>query len=92
MPREIEWLTDRGSIYRDKSVQNLGRSLGLKPCLTAPYSPSSNGMAEAFVGTFKRDYVYVNDCYSANIFFIWSFAIERRMRALIIIKIFPFRH
>jgi putative transposase len=65
-PREIEWLTDRGSIYRDKSVQNLGRSLGLKPCFTAPYSPSSNGMAEAFVGTFKRDYVYVSDCYSAD--------------------------
>jgi putative transposase len=64
--RQIEWLSDRGSIYRDKSVQNLARNLGLKPCYTAPYSPSSNGMAEAFVGTFKRDYVYVNDCYSAD--------------------------
>jgi putative transposase len=64
--RQIEWLSDRGSIYRDKSVQNIARNLGLKPCYTAPYSPSSNGMAEAFVGTFKRDYVYVNDCYSAD--------------------------
>ena len=64
--RQIEWLSDRGSIYRDKSVQNLARNLGLKPCYTAAYSPSSNGMAEAFVGTFKRDYVYVNDCYSAD--------------------------
>ena len=65
-PRQIEWLTDRGSIYRDKLLQQLARNLGLKPCFTAPYSPSSNGMAEAFVGTFKRDYVYVNDCYSAD--------------------------
>ena len=24
-------------------------------------------MAEAFVGTFKRDYVYVNDCFSAKV-------------------------
>lgn len=64
--RQIEWLSDRGSIYRDKSVQNIARNLGLKSCFTAPYSPSSNGMAEAFVGTFKRDYIYVNDCYSAD--------------------------
>jgi putative transposase len=66
-PRLIEWLTDRGSIYRDKQVRNLAKNLGLKTCYTAPYSPSSNGMAEAFVGTFKRDYVYVNDCYSADL-------------------------
>ena len=26
------------------------------------YRPESNGMAEAFVKTIKRDYVYVNDC------------------------------
>jgi putative transposase len=65
-PRMVEWLTDRGAIYRAKNVQQLGRWLGLKTCYTAPYSPSSNGMAEAFVGTFKRDYVYVSDCYSAD--------------------------
>jgi putative transposase len=64
--RTVQWLTDRGSIYRDKRVQELALKLNLKPCFTAPYSPSSNGMAEAFVGTFKRDYVYVNDCYSAD--------------------------
>ena len=28
--------------------------------------PQSNGMAEAFVKTFKRDYVYVNDFKSAD--------------------------
>ncbi len=64
--RQIEWLTDRGSIYRAYNVQALGRELNLKCCYTASYSPESNGMAEAFVGTIKRDYVYMNDCYSAK--------------------------
>jgi len=31
--------------------------LGLVPITTPAYSPQSNGLAEAFVGTFKRDYV-----------------------------------
>ncbi|WP_246035198.1 hypothetical protein [Fluviispira sanaruensis] len=56
--RQIEWLSDRGSIYRDKSVQNIARNLGLKPCYTAPYSPSSSGMAEAFVGPIQNQNSY----------------------------------
>ena len=35
--------------------------LGLVPCFTPVRSPESNGMAESFVKTFKRDYVYVHD-------------------------------
>lgn len=65
-PRTIEWLTDRGGIYRAHTVLQLAQWVGLKPCFTPAYSPASNGMAEAFVGTFKRDYVYVNDCVSAD--------------------------
>ena len=65
-PRTIEWLSDRGSIYRAIETQQLGKILGLKSCFTAPHSPESNGMAEAFVGTIKRDYVYTSDCYSAD--------------------------
>jgi len=35
-------------------------ALGLVPCFTPVHSPESNGIAEAFVKTFKRDYVRVN--------------------------------
>jgi len=31
--------------------------LGLVPSTTPAYSPESHGLAEAFVGTFKRDYL-----------------------------------
>jgi transposase InsO family protein len=33
-------------------------ALGLTPITTPAYSPESNGLAEAFVHTFKRDYVH----------------------------------
>ena len=64
--REIQFLSDRGSIYRAQETVELGRSLGLKSCFTAAYSPQSNGMSEAFVNTLKRDYVYTNDCFDAD--------------------------
>src|SRR5262249_60696122 len=47
--------------------QELATRRGLRPCFTAAYSPASNGMAEALVASFKRDYVYVNDCESADL-------------------------
>lgn len=37
---------------------SFGQSLGLDIRTTPAYSPESNGMAEAFVKTLKRDYVY----------------------------------
>lgn len=64
--REIQWLSDRGSIYRAKAVKTLSRHLNLQCCYTRAYSPESNGMAEAFVKTIKRDYVYQADCDSAE--------------------------
>jgi len=65
-PRQLEFLTDRGAIYRAYNVQTLARQLNLKSCFTKAYSPESNGMAEAFVNTIKRDYVYTNDCETAE--------------------------
>jgi putative transposase len=64
--RNIQWLSDRGSIYRALDTKQLGKDLGLICCFTAAYSPQSNGMSEAFVGTLKRDYIYTNDCFDAD--------------------------
>jgi transposase InsO family protein len=52
----IEWLTDNGSPYVARDTRSFARELGLEPLTTAIASPQSNGMAEAFVKTFKRDY------------------------------------
>lgn len=60
-PHTLEWLTDNGSAYTAHETVAFARSLGLMPCFTPVRSPESNGMAESFVKTFKRDYVYVHD-------------------------------
>ena len=61
LPHPIEWLTDNGSCYIAESTRQFARALGFIVCTTPVRSPESNGMAEAFVKTFKRDYVYVSD-------------------------------
>lgn len=65
LPRRVEWLSDRGPQFTARATVDFARSLGFNVCMTPPYSPESNGMAEAFVKTFKRDYVYTNDLSSA---------------------------
>lgn len=60
VPHSIQWLSDNGPPYIADETREFGRSLGLIVCNTPSYSPESNGMAEAFVKTFKRDYVYLN--------------------------------
>ncbi|WNZ59552.1 IS3 family transposase [Myxococcus sp. MxC21-1] len=65
VPHPVEWLSDNGPVYTATDTRDFGRSLGLLVCTTPAYSPESNGMAEAFVKTFKRDYVYVNELPSA---------------------------
>jgi transposase InsO family protein len=64
-PHAVEWLTDNGPIYTAHDTREFGRSLGLLVCTTPAYSPESNGMAEAFVKTFKRDYAYVHELTTA---------------------------
>nr|WP_205299071.1 IS3 family transposase [Pantoea communis] len=61
LPHTVEWLTDNGSCYIADSTRMFAASLGFIVCTTPVRSPESNGMAESFVKTFKRDYVYVND-------------------------------
>lgn len=60
LPTAIEWLTDNGSCYTAIETRRFAREIGFMPLTTPVESPQSNGMAEAFVRTFKRDYVEVN--------------------------------
>lgn len=56
-PTEIEWLTDNGSGYTADKTKAFASTFGLKLLTTPVCSPQSNGMAESFVNTMKRDYV-----------------------------------
>ncbi len=60
LPVTIEWLTDNGSCYIAGDTRSFARDIGLEPRTTPVESPQSNGMAEAFVRTIKRDYVRVS--------------------------------
>ena len=53
----LKFLTDNGGAYIAARTRQVARHLSLKPVNTSVCSPQSNGMAESFVDTFKRDYV-----------------------------------
>ncbi|EFJ5717189.1 IS3-like element IS2 family transposase, partial [Escherichia coli] len=55
----VEWLTDNGSCYRANETRQFARMLGLEPKNTAVRSPESNGIAESFVKTIKRDNISI---------------------------------
>ena len=57
VPHAIQWLSDNGPQYTATATVLYAHELGLVPITTPAYSPESNGLAEAFVGTFKRDYL-----------------------------------
>src|SRR5215469_2176149 len=58
LPVTIEWLSDNGSCYVADDTRSFASAIGLEG--DASRSPQSNGMAEAFVRTIKRDYVRVS--------------------------------
>jgi putative transposase len=58
-PHPVQWLSDNGSIFAAHKTIETALALNLVPCFTPVESPESNGMAQAFVKTFKRDYVRV---------------------------------
>ena len=59
-PHPVQWLADNGSVYAAAKTIDIATALNLQPCFTPVESPESNGVAEAFVKTFKRDYVRVS--------------------------------
>jgi transposase InsO family protein len=54
-PHRVQCLSDNGSIFAAYKTIDIALALNLEPCFTPVESPESNGMAEAFVKTFKRD-------------------------------------
>jgi transposase InsO family protein len=57
LPHAVEWLSDNGSCYTATETISFAKDMGFISCFTPVRSPESNGMAQAFVKTFKRDYV-----------------------------------
>ena len=59
-PHPVEHLSDNGSPYTAKETRDFAIALNLVPCFKPVKSPESNGMSEAFVKTFKRDYLRIS--------------------------------
>jgi transposase InsO family protein len=59
-PHPVQSLSDNGSISAAHRTIEIALTLNLMPCFTPVERSGSNGMAEAFVKTFKRHYVRVN--------------------------------
>jgi putative transposase len=65
-PVQIQFLSDNGGPYVSIETVLYAETLGFRPITTPVYSPESNGMAEAFVNTIKRDYVQGADLSDAQ--------------------------
>jgi transposase InsO family protein len=59
-PHSVQWLADNGSVNAAAKTLDIAIALNLEPCFTPVESPESNGVAEALVKTFERDYVRVS--------------------------------
>jgi transposase InsO family protein len=51
-------LTDNGHAYRSHAWRDLCHQLGVERRRTRPYTPRTNGKAEAFIGTCLREWCY----------------------------------
>ncbi len=66
LPQQIQWLSDNGPQYTASQTVRYATEWGFDVRTTPAYSPESNGIAEAFVKLFKRDYVYTNELWTAE--------------------------
>ena len=64
---ELQFLSDNGGAHPAHETHAVARQLGIASIHTPVCSTQSNGMAESFVRTFKRDYVSQRDCSIAAI-------------------------
>lgn len=64
--RGLEFLSDNGPEYACKQLRAVLQGFEMVVCRTPYRSPESNGLAEAFFGSFKRDYVYQGELESAE--------------------------
>lgn len=55
-PHPVEWLSGNCSAYIAEETAQTAAALGLRPRFAPVRSPQSNGIAETFVRTLKRDY------------------------------------
>lgn len=58
-------LTDNGANYISRLFKKRAQELGICPHRTRPYRPQTNGKAEAFIKTLKREWAY-NRLYTSN--------------------------
>lgn len=56
--QKLEFLSDNGPEYIKGELREYLRKAGFEVCNTPVRSPESNGIAEAFIKSFKRDYVW----------------------------------
>lgn len=57
----VEWLSDNDSCYTARETITFAVALGIVSKFIPARNAQRNGMAEALVKTFKRDYVFCND-------------------------------
>jgi transposase InsO family protein len=65
-PQPVQWLSDNGSAYATAGTIEIATALNLTPCFTPVESPEGNGVADAFVNTFKRDYIRIKPLTNAE--------------------------
>jgi transposase InsO family protein len=51
-------LTDNGSGYRSRDFAALPKTHGIRHIRTRPYTPRTNGKAEAFIRILQREWAY----------------------------------
>jgi transposase InsO family protein len=56
----VQFLSDNGGPYIADNTEDFAEDLGFEVCTTLPYTPEANGCAEAFVKSFKTDYVQIS--------------------------------